>query len=679
MARHYLQDLYHQASRTGWIPKDFRKGTNNKNRPSSRHIKELVRETEDQEQFETSIRRSYEREKPEEEKSYLDRAVVNYKGGLYFRPFIKKEDMTGGPEAYQSKLTPIADCEVRVSEAIEYLQETPGRLGHDLEIKYRVQLTNAKKSVPAELSADDLLKPTNFSRLLISKGFTPFAGTSQHFQLFLDFIIKHLQYPTIRTYPYWGEIEPGVFLFANGIYDTHTSKFHASDSHYRIPYKDAYIVCADGSEQVSPPHFHPAGPDSESRLADLFTTWEALNGMINVRTTVCFAIASLFSRQIQQEYNAFPLLFNYGQQGTGKSTSMDWFMALFGYKNGNRQSISKSNTTKSVIRRMTLPRYFPFFLDDYRNHETNSGVPDITSLILNWFHHIGSGMAKKSTDNQTLDQPMKANVVMTGNDKPTDTAVLDRLLILDYTRHLSQQELRKLNLITNLEDHLPEFIALLLEHYREVKGIFFDKIPHYKDLLADNGFDGRTCFKWSLILAAHDTILSFIPSLQAWDDSYMEFYHKLVETISKEKTRQVENTPLVQFFEAVNIYALESEKSLPFSEDIKVLDDRHFKIIQGAPIKDHKGNVTRTMDVLALHLGRVWEALNRHYSPVTRTYSKQMIQSLMENSPYFVEKSQQVALDQTSKGSGKANLRCHFLNLAKLQQSRLLEAITGDP
>jgi len=159
----------------------------------------------------------------------------------------------------------------------------------------------------------------------------------------------------------------------------------------------------------------------------------------------------------------------------------------------------------------------------------------------------------------------------------------------------------------------------------------------------------------------------------------MEFYHKLVETISKEKTRQVENTPLVQFFEAVNIYALESEKSLPFSEDIKVLDDRHFKIIQGAPIKDHKGNVTRTMDVLALHLGRVWEALNRHYSPVTRTYSKQMIQSLMENSPYFVEKSQQVALDQTSKGSGKANLRCHFLNLAKLQQSRLLEAITGDP
>ncbi|HKJ34287.1 MAG TPA: hypothetical protein VKA34_20845, partial [Balneolales bacterium] len=92
MARHYLQDLYHQASRTGWIPKDFRKGTNNKNRPSSRHIKELVRETEDQEQFETSIRRSYEREKPEEEKSYLDRAVVNYKGGLYFRPFIKKED-----------------------------------------------------------------------------------------------------------------------------------------------------------------------------------------------------------------------------------------------------------------------------------------------------------------------------------------------------------------------------------------------------------------------------------------------------------------------------------------------------------------------------------------------------------------------------------------------------------
>jgi hypothetical protein len=159
---------------------------------------------------------------------------------------------------------------------------------------------------------------------------------------------------------------------------------------------------------------------------------------LNVRTSLGYAVGCVFSREIIQKVDGFPILFKFGERGTGKSTSMDWLMALFGYQNGNRQSVSKQNTVKSVIRRMTLPRSFPFFLDDYRNHETNSQAPDMTSNILNWYHRIGTAMAKKSTDHQTIETPMKACVVMTGNDKPTDPAVLSRLVILNFNKFLKK-------------------------------------------------------------------------------------------------------------------------------------------------------------------------------------------------------------------------------------------------
>jgi hypothetical protein len=110
-----------------------------------------------------------------------------------------------------------------------------------------------------------------------------------------------------------------------------------------------------------PPVLSVPKDDTKQLLAEKFLLWEQFNGSLNVRTTLGYAVACVFSREIIEKLDGFPILFKFGERGTGKSTSMDWFMALFGYQNGNRQSVSKQNTVKSVIRRMTLPRSFPFF------------------------------------------------------------------------------------------------------------------------------------------------------------------------------------------------------------------------------------------------------------------------------------------------------------------------------
>lgn len=254
------------------------------------------------------------------------------------------------------------------------------------------------------------------------------------------------------------------------MYDVNQKQFYPADQKNRIRKGHHLLLCPTGSELIRPPRISIPTDVQESIqfLAEKFTLWESFNGKLNVRVTLGYAVACLYSRQIHEANKGFPLLFKFGERGTGKSSSMDWFMALFGYGNGNRQSVSKQNTIKGLIRNMTLPTSFPFFLDDFRNHESNSQVPDLTSPILNWYHRIGTSMAKKSTDNQTIDTRMKASVVMTGNDKPTDPAVLSRLIMLNYTKFLTARELQKVPEVAQHTERFSEFTYLILQSYKEI-------------------------------------------------------------------------------------------------------------------------------------------------------------------------------------------------------------------
>lgn len=673
LTRHYLEELYGEASLVGWKPKPFRKGANRKRPPSKGMMKAIQAEKDSAQNLGVELATHRQKDRPEEEQSVIPASVINWEGGLYTHPAMFKKDFRTGEEGLNRVLKKIADCEVHVEQALEHHPDENEDEETGAYFTYVVRLQNASKTINAEISAEDLLHRRNFSRLLLSKGFTHFTGSEEDFGRFLNFLIKKQRYPVVHTRTSWGEIEPGIFLFRNGVYDTRESRFYPADSRNRILYRGKHLVCPVGTEQVQPPRFCPAGPDSQAVLSQMLQHWERLNGEMNVRLSVGFAIASMFSRQIMKLSKLFPLLFYYGPRGTGKSTSMDWVMAMVGYAQGNRQSVSKSNTLKSINRRMTLSRYYPFAFDDYRHHRGNSHAPNLDSSILNWSHHTGTGIARKTQDTRTRDFPMKATVLMTGNEKPTDEAVLDRLILLVYRKRLDKKELEQLADLFRNSSRWGEFVALLLEHYQHVQTILFERLPYYNQKLIDRGLDGRTSQKYAGILAALDTVPEFLPSLSSWQRTGQEFFETLVEAIRKEKQSQEENHPLLEFFSEMNLYALEAERGYSGVPNYRVLDQRHYKIIEKAQIKDAQGKLIGCSNVLAIHLGRIWQTLNNHHSLITQNYSKEYIQSMMEQSPFYVTKSQQVYLWQDAGGGRKANLRCYYLNLAELEKQGILE------
>jgi len=370
----YLNEtIYDLAKQAGWIPKAFRKGKNTKRPPLKTILKQLAGELDLPAQLQENLESTRERFLPDEEKSFIPASIVNMSGGCYYHPFKKKSEIPGNHEDYLASLTKIVDCEVQVLEAIEYVTEQQGRMADDKEVRYKLELNDKRgKQVITEVTHEELTTKTRFSSFLVSKGFIKFISHIQHFDMFHAFLINEQTYPTLRDLNSWGEYRPGEFLFENGLYSVTEGQFLPADDKLRIQTKNKLLVCPSGSEQVMPPVLSTVKKDTRELLTEKFLLWEQFNGSLNVRTSLGYAVGCVFSREIIQKLDGFPILFKFGERGTGKSTSMDWLMALFGYQNGNRQSVSKQNTVKSVIRRMTLPRSFPFFLDDYRNHETNS-------------------------------------------------------------------------------------------------------------------------------------------------------------------------------------------------------------------------------------------------------------------------------------------------------------------
>ncbi len=669
------KNIYDIAKETGWRPKAFRKGKNTKRPPSKRSLALVEQDLNAKERLEESLTSVKERKLGEDEKSFIPPQIMNLDGACYDHPYLKKSDIPKNHDDYLGKLGKIVDCEVIVEEAIETLIKQPGQLEDDKTVSFRIRLNNQQgNEVLTRASFEELTTKTRFSSFLVSKGFVKFKGTNLQFDKFHEFLINKQEFPTVRMLQCWGEYKPGMFLFKNGLFDVKENLFYPADEKFRIRYHNRLLICPDGSELVQPPNISIPNDEEESTqfLAEKFTLWESFNGRLNVRSTLGYALACLFSQKIMMDEKSFPLLFKFGERGTGKSSSMDWFMALFGYRNGNRQSVSKQNTYNGVKRNMTLSTTLPFFLDDFRNIENNSQAPDLTSSILNWYHQIGTSMAMKTTDHRTVDTPMKATVVMTGNDKPTDPAVLSRFIILNYSNFLQKDELLRVPEVTQHIHRFSEFTAHILKSYDKAYESFSYYQKQNKKWLANQNFEGRTVDNWSIVLSGIQTIPMIFPGLSHWKKEFEALRIEICQAIKKEEALQKEANPLHEFFDAIEYYAtqkldLESE----YSNRTNVLDHRHFRCKVGSNTLLATGE-NFTGYILYLSLNGIWNVLQSVHADITKTTTLNMLETKLQNSSYYLEHGVQTILTKSIGEAKKSNRRCYAINVEQLKKNQKL-------
>jgi hypothetical protein len=673
----WLSDnIYDEAEKYGWMPDALLNGKPISSDNEAEHIDNENTARMDAKELFRKLLELQEKVSRDPSLTRISRAIINYDGACYKHPSMSKKELMEKKDVFIDEFTLLVDCEVRIIEASEVVIEKYGREPDEIQVHYTIELNNKKdKRITAKVTHEELTTKTRFSSFLVSKGFIKFQGEGKDFNDFHKFILKYQSYPTVRIPANWGELTPGVFLFENGIFCTHSNNFFPADDDFRISYQGKKFICPIGSEQVKPPQLRTQNHSSRDFLVEIFELWQSFNGSLNVRTTIGYAVASVFSRDIMAQLKGFPMLFKFGMHATGKSTSMDWFMAIFGYRGGNRQSVSKQNTLKGISRRMTLPRSFPFFLDDYRNVEGNSNVPDLTSSFLNWYQRIGTGMAKKSTDQSTVDTHMNACVVMTGNDKPNDPAALSRLLILNYNNHMKGSRVQDIHKISENEDRLSEFLFLILQDYKLIKKAFFDHLKKYKDRLIKKNFDGRTVNNWAIILAGVECMGLLLPELE-WHEQMDELELEIIASIRKEQELERSQNVLIEFLETLNYYAAEKKNQhARLDEEWYALDRRHFTVKQYTPSEDSK--IEYHGPALAIHMSSIWNVLKDYKADITRKASRSTIESKLQNSEIFLERSVNVFMHKDQKSQNKKTKRCFMLNLELLNKQGVIDDLVN--
>lgn len=632
-----------------------------------------------------------------------------YRGSTRFfkRPKSDDEVVPGSEKQLQFSTWSVCDCEVIIQEAVEYFVEQPGSKPDEITIRYKAKLKGPGKAVVAEIWPEHLNSKAKFSELLISKGFLPFIGGYDEFSAFQKLIIKQQSYPQVRSYQHWGEIKPGEFLFENGLFRAERGVFIPADEEGRIETQNnVFIKCSNGSDQIKPPVFRmnyykgalqgrsvaeeinnfngenldEITMNTDEFMMEFMKRWSQINGHFNVLMTFGYFVSSLFSEHLIKDpkFKGFPILFKFGEKGTGKSTAMDWLMSMYGYADGNRQSISKQNTLKGLIRKLSMPISSGFFLDDYRNHETNSNAPDLTSSILNWFHHIGTSMAKRSADNSVIDTPMRANVVMTGNDKPTDEAVLSRMVMLNYTYYASSKDLPTIKWLQDNSYRLAELIPMLFEH-TDFKGRL-DQIKarteHYANMISDKGFNSRIAMCYGYCCAGIQTLADSLgDTAKGIEFITDEFFHEMIYHIRREISIQAENSALNQFLSALDFYSARPDKSAGKDSNNMVIDHRHCRLLYDQEVKHGDGTITHHNKVLAIHMPSVWTVLQENRHSVTTENTHNSISALIHNSKFFIAKSQQTYLTRSSNTSEESNRRCYWLKYDEIHQTGICDTL----
>ncbi len=144
-----------------------------------------------------------------------------------------------------------------------------------------------------------------------------------------------------------------------------------------------------------------------------------------------FYLASLFWNEIHEVDEYFPILFLFGEKGSGKTNAARTLLYMFGgLRQKDGMNLTAGGTSVGMRRTMNTTSNIPFYLSEFNNHLDQRKIEFLKGLA----DGSGDTRGKMSNDNQVLVSEPKGATIITGNAYPLcDEALYSRCLMLCYS------------------------------------------------------------------------------------------------------------------------------------------------------------------------------------------------------------------------------------------------------
>jgi hypothetical protein len=134
--------------------------------------------------------------------------------------------------------------------------------------------------------------------------------------------------------------------------------------------------------------------------------------------------------RIMDLVGSFPILFSYGTQGGGKTSLLELMLSLHGYDDPTVSSCTMKPFP--MLKLLCSTNAVPVVLDEYKPYDMRDGqVMDLSRMIRKLYR--GEIEDKGNADQSVTHYHLQAPVVLCGEAKLKEAAVLERVLIAGFT------------------------------------------------------------------------------------------------------------------------------------------------------------------------------------------------------------------------------------------------------
>lgn len=357
-----------------------------------------------------------------------------------------------------------------------------------------------------KMNTDDFISVGSFRKVIARLGNFIWKGTDADLCRLQDKLQRD-ERPTELIKQLGYNRRNNFFAWANGIYDCNDDEFipvddHGIVEHYRlkdgertpqnffIPAMAKMFIDKDDLYVNDKRFLFVEREVSFKSWAEIFCRVYGPNGQISL----IFYIGCLFSDIIFNGMNdRFPMLFPYGQKGTGKGTMIESLMKLYG-KGQKQLMLGGASTVVGFMRKSGQFSNAIVWLDEYKNNLKDSYIESLKNL----YDRIGYERGKKDNTFQTESTRIDSGIIVSGQEMPTrEEALFSRFILITMRKPSGNEEARKLfKQLKDLEHDGLSCISTYLLQYRllfaDNFGRTFDEEQRtFRKLVNNNDVDER--------------------------------------------------------------------------------------------------------------------------------------------------------------------------------------------
>ena len=245
----------------------------------------------------------------------------------------------------------------------------------------------------------------------------------------------------------------------------------------------------------------PVGNEEEYRklLSGIFEYMPNINKPEVIYPLISWICLIPLKERIVREKGAFFIVHAYGEQGTGKTSTAELLLRMYGYKDPT--VLTCTMTTFTLLTHLSSTNALPVILDEYRESELGSKAQTIKEKLRGVYR---GELDSRGRQDQTITYyKLQAPVALMGEYKIGDNALLERFIFVHFDRAIKEsgdsiyndryQQLRGLPLEGFAAGYIKWALGQNLGSYWVEAQEFLNEIFEYKNV------GPRVQYNWELL------------------------------------------------------------------------------------------------------------------------------------------------------------------------------------